>query len=284
MTRIASKFGIAAALTLGLLSTAAAQSTTTKKTTTKKPTTTRTTTTRTTTSTTAIPVTKESPGEVTTVHDTVRMYVHDTTTVYRRDTLTLTGPTVTRWDTVHVMQTPGWLTPGNGLYFGLGAGSYYPSGGLGGGQIPGYAFQANLGVDPAGSPLGIRVTGNLARPDESQPSAFMGGRPTVVNGTLDLKLRLPFFRSSRFPQFGLYAVAGGAGVWAKDLRMETENKTVLIPGSGWQNYWGWDAGGGLTYDVGHKRQLFLEARAINFMKSGFENGHQLPIMVGVNWY
>jgi len=267
-----SKFGIAAALTLGMLSTAAAQGT---KTTTKKA-----------TPTVTVPVQKEQAGEVVKV-DTVRTYVHDTTVVYRRDTLTLTGPTVMRYDTTRIVQVPGWLTPGNGMYFGLGAGSYYPSGGLGGGQIPGYAVQANLGVDPAGSPLGVRVTGNVARPDEEQIYALQGARPTVVNATLDLKLRLPFFRSSRFPQFGLYAVAGGAGVWAKDLRMETEtNKTVVIPNNdhGWQNYWGWDAGGGLTYDVGHKRQLFVEGRAINFMKSGFENGHQAPFIVGVNWY
>jgi len=269
MTRIASKFGIAAALTLGMLSTAAAQ--TTRKTTPSK----------------AVPVTKEAPGEVVTRVDTVRVYMHDTTTVYHRDTLTLTGPTVTRWDTVHVTQVPGWLTPGNGLYFGLGAGSYYPSGGLGGGQIPGYAFQANLGVDPAGSPLGIRLTGGVARPDEAQPSALLGARPTVVNTTLDLKLRLPMFKSSRFPMFGLYAVGGGAMLWGKDLRMETDpSKTVVIPNNdhAWQHYFGWNAGGGATLDVGHKRQLFLEVRAINFAKSGFENGHQVPVILGVNWY
>src|SRR3954466_8151326 len=115
MTRIVSKFGIAAALTLGLLSTAAAQATT-KKPTTKKA-----------APTASVPITKEQPGEVVTVHDTVRVFVRDTFTVYRRDTLTLTGPTVTRWDTVQVVNVPGWLSPGNGLYFGLGAGSYYPS-------------------------------------------------------------------------------------------------------------------------------------------------------------
>jgi len=275
MTRIVSKFGIAAALTLGMLSTAAAQGTTPRKT----------------TPTRTVPVTKESPGEVTTVHDTVRMYVHDTTTVYRRDTLTLTGPTVTRWDTVHVMQTPGWLTPGNGLYFGLGAGSYYPSGGIGGGQIPGYAFQANLGVDPAGSPLGLRLTAGLARPDEEQLFSTGRGRPEVVNLTGDLKLRLPFFGSSRFPRFGLYAVGGGAMVWFKDLYITqtpsaTTSKTpVLYKGNhDWHDQFGWDAGGGATLDIGHKRQLFLEARAINFAPSGYENPHQLPIILGVNWY
>jgi len=207
MTRIVSKFGIAAALTLGMLSTAAAQSTKT----TKKAAPTKT-----------VPITKEvSPGEVVTVHDTVRVFVHDTVPVYRRDTLTLTGPTVTRWDTVQVVNVPGWLTPGNGLYFGLGAGSYYPSGGIGGGQIPGYAFQMNLGVDPKGSPLGVRLTAGLARPDEVQQFSANRGRPEIVNVTGDLKLRLPFFGSSRFPRFSLYGVGGAAMVMFKDLYITT---------------------------------------------------------------
>jgi hypothetical protein len=279
MTRIVSKFGIAAALTLGLLSTAAAQ-TTTKKTTTKKATPTQT-----------VPVTKEVPGEVVAPKvDTVRTFVHDTTVVYRRDTLTLTGPTVTRWDTVHVTQIPGWLTPGNGLYFGLGAGSYYPSGGIGGGQIPGYAFQANLGYDAAG-PLGIRLTTGLARPDEEQIYAAGRGRPEVVNTTADLKLRLPFFGSSRFPRFGLYAVGGAAMVMFKDLYITqtptaTVSKTpVLYKGDhSWHDQFGWDAGGGATLDIGHKRQLFLEIRAINFAPANFENPHQVPAILGINWY
>ena len=52
----------------------------------------------------------------------------------------------------------------------------------------------------------------------------------------------------------------------------------------WHDSFGWNAGGGATLSLGHKRELFLEARAINFMKSGFENGHQLPLILGVNWY
>jgi opacity protein-like surface antigen len=280
MTRIVSKLGIAAALTLGMLSTAAAQSTKTK-TTTKKAAPTQ-----------VVPVTKnEAPGEVVTVHDTVRVFVHDTVTRFRRDTLTLTGPTVTRWDTVQVVQVPGWLTPGNGLYFGLGAGSYYPSGGIGGGQIPGYAFQMNLGVDPKGSPLGVRFTAGLARPDEEQLYSAGRGRPEVVNMTGDLKLRLPFFGSSRFPRFSLYGVGGVAMVMFKDLYITqtpsaTVTKTpVLYKGShSWQHGFGWDAGGGAALDIGHKRQLFLELRAINFAPSGYENPHQVPVILGVNWY
>lgn len=276
MTRIVSKLGIAAALTLGMLSTAAAQGTTGTKP--------KTTTTKTAKPTASVPVTKEVAGEVVTVHDTVRVFIHDTTTLYRRDTLRVTGATITRYDTTTVVTVPGWLDRGNGVYFGVGAGSYYPSGGLGGGQIPGYAFQANLGVDPAGSPLGIRLTAGVARPDEAQITSQLGGRPSVVNTTADLKLRIPFFSSTRFPNFGLYAVGGGAMVMYKDLVMETETKQTVLADHNWHNALGWNAGGGATLSLGHKRDLFLEARAINFKKSGFENGHQLPLILGVNWY
>jgi hypothetical protein len=274
MTRIVSKLGIAAALTLGMLATAAAQGTKTAPA--KKPVT---------KPTTTVPVTKEVAGEVVRV-DTVRTFIHDTVTVpvYRRDTITVAGPTntITKYDTMTVV--PGWLDRGHGVYFGLGAGSYYPSGGLGGGQIPGYALQANLGVDPAGSPLGLRLTTGLARPDEEQITSTMGGRPSVINTTADLKLRVPFFSSTRFPNFGLYAVGGGALVMYKDLVMEDENKVAVAPDHKWHDSFGWNAGGGATLSLGHKRELFLEARAINFMKSGFENGHQLPLILGINWY
>ena len=290
MTRIVSRLGIAAALTLGMLSTAAAQGTkTTKKKPTPKTTTTTTTTTKTAKSTTTVPVTKEATGEVVPIHDTVTVYRRDTVTLYRRDTLTVTGPTITRWDTVSVVSIPGWLNRGNGAYFGLGAGPYYPSAGLGGGQIPGYAFQMNLGVDPAGSPLGVRVTAGLARPDESQPWSNLGGRPSVGNLTADLKLRVPFFSGTRFPNFGLYAVGGGAMAFFKDLRLETETvKNVqLFPTNAdhsWQHGFGYDFGAGATLSMGHSRELFLEGRVINFYKTGFESNHQVPIILGVNWY
>jgi len=286
MTRIVSRFGIAAALTLGMLGTAAAQGTKKPVTTTTK---TTTTTTKTTKPTTVIPVTKEVAGEVVTVHDTVTVYRRDTLTVYRRDTIRVTGPTITRWDTVSVVKVPGWLDRGNGVYFGVGAGPYYPSAGLGGGQIPGYAFQANLGVDPAGSPLGLRVTAGLARPDEEQIYASLGGRPSVANLTADLKLRVPFFSGTRFPNFGLYAVGGGAMAFFKDLRLETETvKTVqLFPTNAdhsWQHGMGYDLGAGATLSMGHKRELFLEGRVVNFNKTGYEGNHQVPIILGVNWY
>jgi hypothetical protein len=186
---------------------------------------------------------------------------------------------------------PGFLGLGNGLYFGLGAGSYYPSGGLGLGQIPGYAFQANLGVDPAGSPFGFRVTTQLARPDESQPYAAGRGRPSIWNTTADLKLRLPFFSATRLPMLGAYAVAGGAYVRAQDVVYGTDPDAAAtgpaILESGWHDSWGYNAGGGLTLNMGHKRQLFVEARVINYRAGDagtYEKAHQLPLILGINWY
>jgi opacity protein-like surface antigen len=274
MTRIVSKLGIAAALTLGMLSTAAAQGTTTKKKPVAKP-------------TTVVPVTKEAPGEVVRI-DTVTVYKRDTVTVWKRDTLRLTGPTITRYDTTTVVRVPGWLDRAHGAYFGLGAGPYYPSAGIGGGQIPGYAFQANLGIDPAGSPLGVRLTGGIARPDESAAPSFNGiegGRPTVANFTADLKFRVPFFSGTRFPMFSLYAVGGGAAVMYKDLRLETETvKNIQLTGTGTQHAFGYDWGAGATMQLGHMREMFLEGRVINFYKTGYESNHQVPIILGVNWY
>ena len=261
MTRIASKFGIAAALTLIAVSASAAQ---------VRPTTTST----------------VSKGEVAPRVDTVRIRDTVTVTQYRRDTITVAGPTMTRFDTVTVTEIPGWLARGAGAYFGLGAGSYYPSGGIGGGQIPGYAFQANLGVDPVGSPLGFRVTAQLARPDESQAAgAPNGARPSIWNGTADLKLRLPFLGSSRFPNFGLYAVGGAAYVRAQDVRYTTDAPKTLVMEGGWHDSWGYNAGGGATLSLGHKRELFLEARVINYRAGdNLEKAHQLPLILGVNWY
>jgi hypothetical protein len=263
MTRIASKFGIAAALTLVCVSAAAAQ---------VRPTTTST----------------VSKGEVAKV-DTVTVYKTDTvrTTLYRTDTLRLTGATVTRFDTVTVTEMPGWLNLPGGMYFGLGAGAFYPSAGIGQGQIPGYAMQANLGIDPVGSPLGFRITTGIARPDEAQPYGAMGPRPTLWNTTADLKLRLPSIGGSSFPQIGFYGVGGLAyirknGVREQSTQGPTGSDVIIEPGS--SSVFGYTFGGGSTVNLGHSKELFLEARVINWNRSGFEGVHQFPLILGINWY
>jgi len=265
MTRIASKLGIAAALTLGVLSNAAAQA---------KPTTT-------------VGVSKGEVAPPVIIHDTITVVRRDTVFQFRRDTITVAGPTMTRWDTVTVLETPGWLAKGNGTYFGFGAGPYYPSGGLGVAQIPGYAFQMQAGIDPAGSPLGVRLAANLGRPDESQQWSAGRGRPSILNLTGDLKLRLPMFKAARFPNFGLYAIGGGAYVRAQDVGYDLEpNHSTAVIENGSHDSWGYSLGGGGTLSLGHKRELFLEARVINYAAGGtnMEKAHQLPVILGINWY
>src|SRR5262245_46204920 len=105
--RIDKTFGIAAALTLGLVGTAAAQTASDRR----------------------IPVTRKDAGEVLPPRvDTVRMTVYrtDTLRLFRTDTMRINVPgptitnTVTRYDTVTMERTPGWMHRGSGLYFGLG--------------------------------------------------------------------------------------------------------------------------------------------------------------------
>jgi len=135
-----------------------------------------------------------------------------------------------------------------------------------------------------GQPDRLRLTGQLARPDETQETGAVRARPTIWNATADLKLRIPYFRSGRFPNLGFYAVGGAAMTWMKDVVLEDENKNFVFPDGSTRDAFGWNAGGGATFQLGHKREVFVEVRAINWMKSGFENGHQVPAIIGMNWY
>jgi len=75
-------------------------------------------------------------------------------------------------------------------------------------------------------------------------------------------------------------------VYNTDPDAQPANGPVILE-SGWHDSWGYNAGGGLTMDVGHKRQLFLEGRVINYRAgsaSMFEKAHQFPLILGINWY
>lgn len=271
--RIVSKLGIAAALTIGIASAAAAQVR----------------------SQTPIKISKEAPGEVAVRVDTVHMTRVDTVRVYRTDTVRVNIPgavttnTVTRYDTVTVETLPGYVRRPGGFYFGLGGGALYPWGSIDRAQMPGYSLQAQMGVDPIGSPLGFRADVNWARPNEMADFAGNRARPEIMNVSADLKLKLPML-SRALPNFAVYAIGGGNYIRYKDLLIELNTPTAgtlannIAPSDNeWHDKFGWNAGGGLSLGWG-KTELFVESRFISFKPANADYGHQIPFVVGFNWY
>jgi hypothetical protein len=272
------RIAIAAACSLGLVGTAAAQGTTRAD--------------------QRIPVNvKDAGGTVELIRvDTVLQFRTDTLRLYRTDTLRVPGPTVTntvtRFDTVMVETLPGWMHRPNGMYFGLGGGVAIPSGAIGTAQANGYAFQAHVGVDPAGSPLGLRLDANWARYDDenpykNNPDGSNRARPEVINVGANLKLRLPTL-SQRFP-LAPYLTGGGNYIYYKDLLIQVDPQAGLLennvaPSDGnWHDKWGYNLGAGFTLGWG-KTELFVESRLIDFKPANASVAKQLPIMIGINWY
>jgi hypothetical protein len=248
------------------------------------------------TSTKRIPIAKEAHGEV--VAATARV---DTVTVYRTDTLRLQGRvdtvtttnTVTRVDTV--VQTVN-LTPRmiGGMYFGLAGGGALPYGSIRTVNNPGALGQLQIGWQGLNSPIGIRGDVNYTQYSENERFASLGAKPDLWNANLDLKLQIPLgtgiFGSAA--HFTPYLIGGGSYLHYRNLRMRPENSTqiaALIPGNSgdWQNSWGWNAGGGLSWHFGSK-EVFIEARGIHFNSdvnsSQFGSAWHVPVAFGFNFF
>lgn len=239
-----------------------------------------------------IPISKEAPGEVTHVVDTVTMYKTDTLrltspTVY--DTVRMTN-TVTRVDTV-IPPPPALRLPG-GLYFGVGAGMNLPEGSLYVPNAPGNAFQAQLGWQGARSLLGVRFDGIYSKPGEDSQFSGFQADPDIININGDLKLQLPWFHHllGRSPAFSLYGIGGGSYIMYKNLPMvlNTAVPGQPFPGVRTGDYsmvhsWGWNLGGGASLGWG-RTEVFVEARNIQFNTDIAPTARQIPIVLGINWY
>lgn len=247
------------------------------------------------TSTKRIPIAKEAHGEV--VAATARV---DTVTVYRTDTLRLQGRvdtvtttnTVTRVDTV--VQTVN-LTPRmiGGMYFGLAGGGALPYGSIRSVNNPGALGQLQIGWQGINSAIGVRGDVNYTQYSENDRFASLGAKPDLWNANLDLKLQIPIgtgiFGSAA--HFTPYLIGGGSYLHYRNLRMRPENSTqiALIPGNSgdWQNSWGWNAGGGLSWHFGSK-EVFIEARGIHFNSdvnsSQFGSAWHVPVAFGFNFF
>jgi hypothetical protein len=258
------------------------------------------------TSSKRIPITKESPGEVTPPRvDTVTVYRTDTLrTPPQVDTVRLTN-TVTRVDTV-VQQVTMIPRKIGGLYLGLGAGPALPFGAIRTVNQPGAMGQINLGWQGINNPLGIRADVGFTQYAHSAQYASLGDRPKVWNGNLDLRLNLPFFNHTLGSGvlFSPYLIGGGSYLRYSDLRMQLDTDGGAVGGVGpqhaviagsednaftsnsdYHDSWGWNAGGGLAFHAG-KKEMFVEARAVSFRRSTnlFERSWHVPITFGVNFF
>ena len=251
-----------------------------------------------------IPVTKEAHGEVA-APTPPRV---DTVTVFKTDTLRLQGrvDTVTttkteiKVDTV-IQQVPMVFRQFGGLYFGLGAGTSLPYGGIRTVNNPAATGQLQVGWQGVKTALGVRGDVQYSQYSEAAQYAALGAKPDVWNINGDLKLQIPIlnhaFGSS--VRFSPYLIGGGSYIRYRNLRMQTQEgittpagRTALVAGSdaGWHDDFGWNAGGGLSWHIGRK-ELFLESRLIQFNRgtssiSGvdFESARQIPIVFGVNFF
>jgi hypothetical protein len=246
-------------------------------------------------STRRIPITKEAPGEV--VAPTVRV---DTVMVYRTDTLRLPGGrdtvvttnTVVRVDTVSI-PIPMVLQQIGGFYFGLGGGAALPAANFNDSDHPGWRVEGLIGVDPIGSPLGVRLTGGYSRFEpHSYASSFLGSAQ-LMNVALDAKLRLVSVQPLN-KRVQLYGIAGGTYNRFKDIL--ENNRGVLSIGDNvggfgtlpttadheWHNGFGFNAGAGAEIGWG-RTNLFIESRFARF-KGENSNISQVPVIIGLSWF
>jgi hypothetical protein len=243
-------------------------------------------------STTRIPVTKEAPGEVVAPRvDSVMVYRTDTLRLPGRTDTVVTTNTITRVDTVSIPLPP--ILQIGGFYFGVGGGSSLPAANFNDSDHPGWRVEGMLGVDPLGSPFGVRLTGAYNRYEPHSYVQNVLGNAQIMSLALDGKLRLvkvqPFSKRVQ-----LYGIAGGTYNRFKDVL--ENNKGILSVGDNiggnqvlpsvidhdWHNGWGYNVGGGAELGWG-RTNLFIESRFARF--SG-ENSKisSVPVVIGLSWF
>jgi len=243
-----------------------------------------------------ISIRKEAAGEIAPVRI-------DTVYSYRTDTLRLPGKTdtvvttktntVVRVDTVSIPQI---LQQIGGFYFGLGGGSSLPAANFNDSDKPGWRVEGMLGVDPLGSPFGVRVTGAYS---SYQPHSYLS--PFLENAkigtvTLDGKLRMLSI-SPLSQRVHVYGIAGGSYNRFKNI-VENDHGTLSVGSTvfpsgtvtpagttvdnNWHSGWGYHVGGGGEMGWG-RTNLFVEAR---YQRLRGENTwiSQVPLVVGLSWF
>jgi len=252
-------------------------------------------TTRRTTSQQRIRIGKESGGEVTTVRvDTVFSYKTDTLRLPGRTDTVVTTNTVTRVDTVQIPM-PAFLKEIGGLYFGVGAGSIIPAANFNDSDKPGWSVNGVLGIDPIGSPFGVRVTGAYSNFNKHSYAEPYLESAKMINVGMDLKFRAltlsPFNKRVHF-----YGIAGGTWNRFKNV-IENDQGTLsvgdtFVPNNtfttsagldtDWHNGWGYNLGGGGEIGWG-RTNLFVESRFSRFQGQNTKIS-SVPLVIGLSWF
>lgn len=232
-----------------------------------------------------IPIGKERPAQA------------ETLTVTRTDTVQLPGRvdtvtktvtnTVTRVDT---LMTPIVIHQPGSLYAGLAVGPSFAAPLFSESDYPGWRVEVPFGIDPVGSPFGVRFNLGYSR---YKPYGYLSNTlsdATVMNADADLKLRIlsatPF--NTRVQVYGI----GGLTYDRFQNILERDkgvyyignNSGTSIPAAddSWHNGLGWNAGGGAEIGKGNTN-LFIETRFVRF--SGVAtNISYVPIVVGITIY
>jgi len=251
------------------------------------------TTTRRPTSSTRISIKKESGGEVAPVVriDTVYSYRTDTLRMPGRTDTVVTTNTVVRVDTVQIPM-PQFLREIGGFYVGLGGGSSLPAANFNDSDKPGWQVQGVMGIDPIGSPFGLRLTGAYGTYDPHSYAAPFLESAKLFTAGLDLKLRAltlsPFSKRAH-----IYGIAGGTWNRFKNI-IETKNGVTMVGdqtiganfttpiNDEWHGGFGWNAGGGGEIGFG-RTNLFVEARYSRFTGQNSQVSH-VPLVVGFSWF
>jgi len=244
-----------------------------------------------------IPIKKESGGEVT---PTVRV---DTVYSYKTDTLRMPGRTdtvvttrtntVVRVDTVQIPM-PMVLQQIGGFYFGLGGGSSLPAANFNDSDHPGWRVEGMIGVDPIGSPLGIRLSGGYGRYEAHSYATPFLGSAQLMTGALDAKLRLVSV-SPLNRRIQLYGIVGGTYNRFKNI-IENNHGVISIGDSfatngnfasttvdhDWHSGFGYNAGGGAEIGWG-RTNLFIESRFSRFSGENSKVSH-IPLVIGLSWF
>jgi len=249
-------------------------------------------------STKVIPVVKTSPGEVITPVARV-----DTVMVYRTDTLTMRGRVdtviTTRTNTVYRVDTvtkniPFVIPQVGGLYLGIGAGSSLPAANFNDSDHPGWAVEVPFGIDPIGSPLGVRFNLGYSR---YEPHSWVVNKlenAQMMNADADLKIRF-MSATPKSTRITLYGIGGGNYNRYKDILEQNHDGVLSVgdaiggkavlptnPDHDWHSGFGWNAGGGVEIGKGNAN-VYIESRFNRF--SGVNsNISRAPIIIGLTWY